>query len=308
MPQVRQIVFVAGFRDRPPSLAAVRALIDWLSDGIDRAIRLRLEGRSSAMGPRPRWAAVSREIGVERLEPGSIDLSLTMPTVGDLLGATPVWQQPGMFLSQPRPEQSPLDVFGEALRDAVEERDDALTLDAPLLEHIASARALFDLGAEQIALPALDAGAPEARVVLRVDAIERVARMAARAPETRRVRLVGALHTLSVEGSFLLDVGQEQVRGLLTRQEASAVSALLGERVLTEGELVYRPSGKPLRLDASALRRATAADERWARWPTTTRARPRAEAIPTGGFDDLFVGAVDDGDDDELRDLEEKAS
>jgi len=92
---------------------------------------------------------VSPEIGVERPQPGSIDLSLTMPTVGDLLGAAPVWQQPRMFLSQPRPEQSPLDVFGEALRDAVEERDDALTLDAPLLEPIASARALFDLGAEQ---------------------------------------------------------------------------------------------------------------------------------------------------------------
>ncbi len=307
MPQVRQNVYVAGFRDRPPSLAAVRALIDWLSDGIDRAIRLRLEGRSSAVGPRPRWAAVSREIGVERLEPGSIDLSLTMPTVGDLLGAAPVWQQPGLFLAQPRPEQSPLDVFGEALRDAVEERDDAATLDAPLLEHIASARALFELGAEQIDLPPLDAGAPSARVVVRADGIERVSRMAARAPVARRVRLVGILHTLSVEGGFLLDVGQEQVRGLLLRQAGSAVAPLLGERVLAEGELVYRPSGRPLRLDASVLRRAEAADERWARWPAAARAKPRAEGPPSGGFDDLFEGAPDDGD-DELRDLEESTS
>ncbi|MBK8696848.1 MAG: hypothetical protein IPN17_32435 [Deltaproteobacteria bacterium] len=67
-------------------------------------MRLRLEGRSSALGPRPRWAAVAREIGVERLEAGSIDLALTMPSLGDPRSTPPVWMQPGLFLGQPRPD------------------------------------------------------------------------------------------------------------------------------------------------------------------------------------------------------------
>jgi hypothetical protein len=303
-------VRVSGFRDGPPPLAAVRVLLDWLSDGIERAVRLRLEGRSNALGPRPRWASIAREIGVERLEAGSIDLALTMPNLGELLGAHPVWMQPGLFLGQPRPDQSPLDLFSEAVLDAARENDDALTLDAPLVEHIASAQALFELGASEIILPSLDRRDASATVRLSRASLDSVARLAARAPDPRRVRLTARLDTLSMStGAFALQIGDQLLRGILIRPKPAEVVGLMGKAVVVEGNLIYRPSGTPLRLDALSLREMEGpADDTWARIPAMARTRRVRPAPGGGGFADLFEGVEGDEDDEEVRDLEEQLS
>ncbi len=310
MPQIHERVHVPGFRDGPPPLAAVRVLIDWLADGIERAVRLRLEGRSSALGPRPRWAAVAREIGVERLEAGSIDLALTMPSLGDLLGPHPIWMQPGLFLGQPRPDQSPLDLFSEAVLDAARENDDALTLDAPLVEHIASAQALFDMGAAEIVLPSFDKRDMGASVKLSRVSIESVTRLAARAPDPRRVRLTAKLDMLSMStGAFALLFDEQMLRGILIRPKASEVLPLMGKQVVVEGNLIYRPSGTPLRLDATNVREAAGpADATWSRIPAMTRARRVRAAAGVGGFADLFDGVEGDEDDEEIVDLEAQLS
>jgi len=307
---IHERVYVPGFRDGPPPLAAVRVLIDWLSDGIERAVRLRLEGRSSALGPRPRWAAVAREIGVEGLEAGSIDLALTMPSLGDLLGPHPVWMQPGLFLGQPRPDQSPLDLFSEAVLDATRENDDALTLDAPLVEHIASAQALFDLGASEIVLPSLDRRDASATVRLSRESLESVTRLAARAPDPQRVRVTAKLDTLSMStGAFALLMEEQMLRGILIRPKASDVAPLMGKSVVVEGNLIYRPSGAPLRLDALIMREMVGpVDATWGRIPAMKRARRVGPAPAGGGFADLFEGVEGDEDDEEVRDLEKQLS
>jgi len=304
---VREHVYVRGFAEGPPPLLAVRVLVDWLTDGIDRALRLRLEGRSAAQGPRPRWLSASRAVGVERLAAGSIDLALSTPTLGELFGQTPQLQQGALDLFSFRASQTPLEVFREALDDALHERDDAQTLDAGLLDHIATAKALFDLGAEEIVLQGSDR-LPD--VNLSASALERVRRLADRTPLARRVRVMGRLYDLNVKnGGFEMEVGADALRGALVRQRFDDLAGLLNKLVMAEGDLTYRPSGRPLRFEAHAMREATDRDAHWATLPAPQRARRAPKvASPNGmGLDDLFAGEEGDTDDTELLDLKDDA-
>lgn len=287
---------VHGFHDGGPPLAAVRLLLDWLTEGIDRALRLRIEGRSVALGPRPKWSLASQSIRVERLERGSIDLILASPPIGELLRPYPLWMQPGLFLGRPDPAQTPIDLFAEAVRDAARGHDDADTLDAPLLSHIASVTGLLDAGAEAVLLGAGPEGAASA--TLRRQDVPQIVAMSERAPETRRVRLAGELDTVSVStGAFILMVNGAPLRGVTSQMTSGQARDLLGRRVLAEGDVVYRPSGSPLRFDASWMRLATEHDDVWAHLPTTPRAR-RVDTPKVAGFADIFEGLEPDDDDD----------
>lgn len=288
-------VLVPGFSSDGPSLAAVRALVEWLAEGVDRSLRLRIEGRSTAQGPRPRWAMASHAIHVRRLERGSIDLDLSTPPIGEILQSYPLWAQQNLFLSRPDPAQTPLDLFAESVRDAARGHDDADTLDAPLLSHIASVSTLLDAGADAVVLGYGSEDLPEVR--LERAHLQQIVAMSERAPETRRVRIAGELDTLSIStGAFILLVDGLPLRGMTVRMKAAEVRSLLGSRVLAEGELVYRPSGRPLRLDAAWMRAATDSDEAlWSTLPVTGRPR-RLAATTQDGWADIFDGMEPEDD------------
>ncbi len=289
-------VRVPGFGSDGPSLAAVRALVEWLAEGIDRSLRLRVEGRSTAQGPRPRWSMASHAVSVRSLEHGSIELDLSTPSLGELFQSNPFWSQQNLFLVRPDPAQTPLDLFAESVRDAVRGHDDADTLDAPLLSHIASVSTLLDAGAESIILGF--GGENFSEVHLERAQLPQIVAMSARAPETRRVRIAGELDTLSIStGAFILLVDGAPLRGMMARMKPSEARDLLGTRVLTEGELVYRPSGRPLRLDAAWMRPATDADrDLWSSLPSTGRPRRQASPPPEG-WAAIFQGLEPEDDD-----------
>src|SRR5262249_26968012 len=84
-----------------------------------------------------------------------------------------------------------------------------------------------------------------------------------------QVRIVGTLDMIraSTQGFGLkLDDGSE-LAGIYERGDISDLEPFFRKRVIVSGNLVYRPSGRPLRLDTTYLRTADGESSVWSRLP-----------------------------------------
>jgi hypothetical protein len=92
-----------------------RDLLDTLVDAVQRSVRLRAEGRSTAGGPTPTWLEKAANFDVE-VRAGSTQLVLEAPALGDV--APDRFAQQNLF--QPiEADMTCLDVLTDALDDAL---------------------------------------------------------------------------------------------------------------------------------------------------------------------------------------------
>ena len=110
------------------SAQLLRELIGPLVDGVQESVRLRAEGRSRAAGAAPAWLEKAASFDLE-IQQGSTQLLLSAPSLGE--AAPEKFSQQELFRPLP-PNQSCLDVFTEALDDALGGVDDSETRDQPV--------------------------------------------------------------------------------------------------------------------------------------------------------------------------------
>lgn len=229
----------------------LRDLLDVLVDGCQQAVRLRVEGRSTAQGKPPTWLARAAAFGVVDLREGSTVLVVEAPS---LVEAVPERFRQGDLFPFVEPARSCLDLLEESLRDAVEGKSESDAYDDGLIKTLEEFARVLRHEVEAVEL--MD-GWP-----LRVNlwTIEACRRLRTSIPPDQQVRVAGKLDVLRHSDrmfTLILESGI-QVRGVVASDgiDLAALGALWGRSAVVSGVAKFRPSGSLLRIDAEGIERA----------------------------------------------------
>ena len=259
------------------SLVVLRDLCDLLIEGSARAARLAVEGRSVARGAQPPWLAAASDLRVVEYRTGSLRMGVAAPT---LLSAAPdMFAQQQLFWAVKPANDTALDVFLDALDDAAAGSKDSERLDAGILDVIGRAEGLFARGATRLTI-GKDKGT---RHVIDPDAMRSVHDLSAQTPSPRVARVSGVLDVLTYSArAFVLRVGHDEkvsLRGVASQAAFDEMMPLLGKSVVVEGQVAYRPSGNPSRIEIDKAWLAGDADVVWERLPTQVSGASRTTTV-----------------------------
>ena len=184
--------------------------------------------------------------------------------------AADLFRQGTLWDDGPRPNETAFDLFGSALHDVAERREESDAFDKGLLRRIHSYQRILREGVDCIGMP----DTPLDRRGHIDSAVVNAARdLMAATPRSRRVRVTGRLDVMGVSQSVLKLEVQPHLFVVAAWEGESAVDSLkdfLNRDVVIEGIAVFRPSGSLLRIDTDALVPASLNDEFFRSVPTAT--------------------------------------
>lgn len=237
----------------------LRDLLDPLVDAVQQALRLRTEGRSRAPGQTPAWLERAAAFEVEFRE-GSTQLALMAAPLGVV--SPEKFAQVELFDPIP-PAASCIDVFVDALDDALESKADSDRFDDGFIDTLTSFGKVLE---HQVHGFELRNGRSRTITRATMDSLRQLRRSI---PADQRVRLAGRLDLLKHSGrifSMLLPSGA--IRGVVTGEtDFSQLGPLLGQQVLVSGSAKFRPSGRVLRLEADQINAAVGDTSLWEEAP-----------------------------------------
>lgn len=230
----------------------LRDLLDVITEGSIRALRLRLEGRSTVAGKLPSWldAAVDFEVIVNNPAQIEIEAPPLSAAAPDRFG------QAGLF-SDIDASKSSLVFFEDSLEDALAGEADSDLYDNGLLDTFAG---LSNLLAHGIDCIEITNGRPRAKGSLRVYAenVKTIKDLQRKTPSNRRVRVSGKVDTIRHRDRMfilILESGQT-LRGVADNIEAEELARFFGRVAVVSGTAVFRPSGSLLRIEAERIEAA----------------------------------------------------
>lgn len=247
------------------SLGVLRDLANLLVEGAQRSARLAAEGRSSARGTPPPWLAGSADVRLVGFREGSVALDLTAQPLAHV--APDIFAQQNLFATWDG-NTTAMDLFMDAVDDALHGSRDSERLDGGILTLLASTRNLFDRGPTRLKL-ARQGAAPRV-IEFEATAVRNFQTLADLTPAPRVERVVGVLDTLTYSTRTLvlkLEDGTDLRGGLGTALSLDTARSLLGHKAVVEGSMTFKASGRPLRIEADYMALASERDEVWARMP-----------------------------------------
>jgi hypothetical protein len=249
----------------------LRDLLDALVDGVQQSVRLRTEGRSRAPGYIPAWLEKAASFDIE-LRKGSTQLALLAAPLGDLVPEK--FAQVDMF-DPISPTATCIDVFVEALDDALASKADSDRYDDGLIETMTAFEKVLD---HEVRSFELRNG--RTRKIER-EAVEALRQLRRSIPADQHVRVAGKLDLLKHSSKiFSVDLLDGAVRGVVVGDaDFSQLGQLLGKQVVVSGLAKFRPSGRILRVEADQIAPAVGDTTLW-------------EAVPRPLFADLDVRAL----------------
>lgn len=230
----------------------LRDLFDVLVQGAEQSLRFRLEGRSTARGTQPAWLRAASDFRMVELHRGQRMRSLKLEATS-LVESMPGKFVQGQLFEDLDPRRSPLELFEDALEEALEAKADSGAFDQPLLKTCADFRVLLGAGLDSVEIK-------NGRTV-RVDrdSIENVLRLAQVEYAQRRVRLAGRLDIIRYSDCrfTLVLANGEKVPGTAKELGAEALREGFGKNVVITGTAEFKPSGRLLRVEADFVEPAT---------------------------------------------------
>jgi hypothetical protein len=227
-----------------------------------------IEGRGRLTGRPPKWAADVVDIRFRGASPARHEMILkfTAPRIGE---AVPHLYKQRDFWRAPPPEgATSIDLLIEVIKDVSVENRDSDAFDQSVLRDITRFGRVFAEGGDvSVALSSNGPNEPPVQITKRT--IDHVRSLTRSTPVPHKVRVVGTLDMIraSTQGFGLkLDDGSE-IAGIYEKGEIADLQPLFRQRVSVNGTLVYRPSGRPLRIDATYVRLADAESSVWSRLP-----------------------------------------
>ncbi|WP_309892003.1 hypothetical protein [Archangium sp.] len=230
-------------------------------EGTQRALRFRVEGRSTARGTQPAWmrAAAQFDLLIEpQSEPGvfrveSLPLRQTLPA--NLRSSDVLFDDP---------ERTAVDLFEAGLEDALAGATDSDKFDEGLVETFSAFARLFDQGVEAIEI------VNGRTIPITTESVERVVRLRRQIPPPQAVRIAGKLDTIRHSDrifTLLLESGAV-LKGVAERLDPTQMASLFGHTVVVSGMAVFRPSGSVLRIDAEQMQESSPQQTSlWSRLP-----------------------------------------
>lgn len=250
-----------GTRGTRVSAHVLRPLMDGLLEGAQRAVRLRMEGRSTARGGAPSWLQRASDFDLVAVREGSTQLVLEAPTLAS--AAPEQFAQVQMFEAL-NGDLTCLDVLATSLDHAVGKRVDSDYYDDALLGTFEGFKYVFSWGVDLIEIDG------EHPVRLEPSTIPELADLKRRIPSPRQVKVSGKLDELRHSDrmfSVVLDDGTN-IRGVLDHALGlDDLGPLWGTKVTVSGSMKFRPSGNPLRIEAEAISPATGDASVWSSAP-----------------------------------------
>ena len=129
------------------SVTAMNEITEVLIEAAKGALRLRVEGRSTARGSVPSWLAEAAHFDIVGITEGSTVLGLEAP---ELAEAAPAKFQQGSLFHPIDPGQTALDLVQESLSEAIAGRTDSEVIDPGLLRTFSKFHRTLALGYSSI--------------------------------------------------------------------------------------------------------------------------------------------------------------
>jgi len=279
----------------------LRDLMDPLVDAVQQAVRLRTEGRSRAPGAAPAWLTKAAAFDVEFRKgstSGVSQLALVAEPLGD--AAPDRFSQLEMF--EPfNPACTCIDVFVEALDDALSNKPDSDRYDDGLIETFTIFGKVLDHRVKDFELRN-----GQTRRIER-ESVESLKELRRSIPPDQRIRVAGKLDLLKHSNRiFEVELPAGTVRGVIVRDlDFEKIRGLLGQQVVVSGVAKFRPSGRVLRVEADQLLPASGDTSLWAELPrplfTELDVRSLRESQgPRSGVSAIFGQWPGDESDDEF--------
>jgi len=244
-----------------------------LVDGARRAVRLRLEGRSTARGPAPSWINQAAEFEVVALRQGS---AIVVLEARELVGAAEALGQLAMF--EPlAPSATGLSLLRESVEEAIEGHEESELLDDGVLEVVEAWQRVLSKGVTEAEFG--NAAGEVTRIT--ADRIERVARLRRQTPAPQRIRVAGWLDLIRhSDRMFTLKLESgTTLRGVAEGVGAEKLAGLFGKKAVVSGAAVFRPSGRVLRIEADYIEPAGEDFSLWSHEPKPVLGGASAEAL-----------------------------
>jgi hypothetical protein len=255
-------IYLDGVQALDLPMAVLRDLTNLLLEGAARATRLAAEGRSQARGSAPAWLGDAADIRVVGFRAGSLSLDVTARPLADI--APEIFAQQSLFPVRGA-QDTAVDLLMDALDDALRGRRDSDRLDVGLLQLFAETRSLFQRGPSRLRMSRADGKALE----LDASTARAFQSLADATPRAQVTRIAGVLDSLTMSGkTFLLRLDDgSSLRGLAGSVSLDQLKVLLGSRVVVEGTVAFRSSGRAQRIEIDYVAPAEGRDIVWAAAP-----------------------------------------
>ena len=248
----------------PPEVVAgtLRAVMPAIRSSTYMAI----EGRGRLSGRRPKWASDVTDVRFCGANPDRNEMVLTFyaPNFGE--AAPHLYSQRDFWRAPPPMEATAFEMLVNSLQDVALQNLDSEKYDQSVLGDIARFNKVLAEGDLRIQISGVKQGAEISKKT-----IDQVRSLSRSMPVPHQVRIVGMLDMIraSTQGFALkLDDGSE-ISGIYANENIADLQPLFRQRVVVNGALIYRPSGRPLRIDATHIRLSASPESAfWSQLPT----------------------------------------
>ena len=250
------------------SALLLKKLLEVVTEGAKGALRLRVEGRSTARGSEPAWLVKAADFEITGLSPGSTVIEIEAPT---LFEAVPdKFAQQNIF-SSVETETSAFAAFEKSFQDAIEGKEDSDLFDEALLQDFLKLGDLFDAGIEQLEFSNGSAKKPPLLVMPKH--LEEVKKLKRQTPPSQAVRIAGKINTIrESDKMFELVVPSGTVKGIAPNNfNSDDLREFFGKDVTLVGKVVFRPSGSVLRVETTKIELAHGDVSLWNKLPSPRR-------------------------------------
>ena len=259
----------------------LRDVVALLVQGTERSLRYRLEGRSTAPGALPSWLRPASDFQLIAI--GEAQGTRTFEVHAQpLLESMPERFSQGTLFDDLDPRKSPLELFEDALEDALLAKGDSDAFDYALLQTCADVRSILGAGIDSFEIK-------NGRTLLMdPESIARVVALAREPFSARRVRLAGRLESIQYsECRYTLTLADgARIAGTARDLGTETLRDWFGHQVVVTGTADFRPSGRLLRINAEEFEAATDQDlQIFAAIPRPLKtAAPSERVEAAGGF------------------------
>lgn len=263
-----------------PELAQTRAyalgfqknLWGLLLEGSQQALRLRVEGRSKAKGPAPQWLKDASQVEFKGYGNRPGELLFSAPALGEVMEQDD--RQP-LFPRPYSPDQTALELLEESIADAMALRRDSEWMDEAFLDTLGGhLKPIFK------ETPSLH-WANGKSMDLNPESVGRFEALRRETPPKQWCRVSGKLEVIrhSDHAFALMLADGRAIRGVADPELDPTMKKWWGEKVVIEGQAVFRPSQNLLRVEAHKIDLAEKEDAIWS-------------ALPAPLFPDLALHAL----------------
>ena len=253
----RQITLTGpGVSGTVVNASVLRDLLVLAIEGSQRALRMRLEGRSTSRGTPPPWLEPAADFEVEVRE-GSTVLDLTIPTLAE---AYPAEFGQRQLFTEVDPDDTAFDYFAEALAAAAQ-RSDSQLYDRSMLQFFGKLRTVFEHGIDSIQL---STGRQSTPIYIVRESLSAFRDLEQSIPSPQYVQLAGKLDEIRhSDRAFSLKVGDgSHIKGVADKTQLDELHKNWGAAVVVAGTCHFTPAGRVLRIDAETIRTAEERDTR----------------------------------------------